>query len=48
MFVLLHLHAAVVDALEAPQAKHILVDAKILQKTDHGSMSPTPLAVTAS
>ena len=41
MFVLLHLHAAVVDALDAAEATHILVNAKILQKTHH-NVSPGP------
>lgn len=30
MFVLLHLQAALVDSLDAAQAKHLLVDAEIL------------------
>lgn len=31
MFVFLHLHAAVVDALAAAQATHLFVDAQILE-----------------
>jgi hypothetical protein len=52
MSVLLHLHAAVVDALDAAQATHILVNAKILQETDHnvspGSRRQTPIALTGT
>lgn len=33
MFVFLHLHAAVVNALDAAQAKHFLIDAQILEST---------------
>ena len=51
MSVLLQLHAAVVDALDAAEATHILVNAKILQETDHnistGSRSQTLIAATA-
>lgn len=31
MFVFLHLHAAVVNALDAAQAEHLVVDAQILE-----------------
>lgn len=33
MFVFLHLHAAVVDALDAAQATHLLIDTQILEST---------------
>lgn len=33
MFVFLHLHAAVVNALDAAEATHLLVDAQILSNT---------------
>lgn len=33
MFVLLHLHAAVVDLLDAAQVTHLFIDAEILDST---------------
>lgn len=33
MLVFLHLHAAVINALDAAQATHLLVDTQILQST---------------
>lgn len=35
VFVLLHLHAAIVDALDAPQAPHLFVNAEILDSPAH-------------
>lgn len=32
MFVFLHLHAAVVNALDAAQATHLLIDTQVLKK----------------
>lgn len=35
VFVLLHLHAAIVDTLDAAQASHLFVNAEILDSTAH-------------
>lgn len=35
VFVLLHLHAAIVDTLDAAQASHLFVNAEVLDSTAH-------------
>lgn len=38
MFVLLHLHAAVIDELESPQASHLLIHTQVLGHAKRGSI----------